>query len=179
MVTTIIFLKGEQNMKDKTNIKLRKAMDGLKKNSPVILAGLAISGVIFTVFEAGKAGAEAARKLDKAKKEKGEELTFKEKVMTAGPCFIKTGIFAGATIGCMAGSTSKSIKQNVYVSAMYTAARKEADNISKKVEEICGKEVAEEVKEGVVDDRIEAERKRLDRSKLLRGRNRTWSYVDL
>lgn len=126
----------------------------LKEQSPVILAGFAISGVIFTAVEASKAGVKAKEKLEKARNEKGEDLTKVEKVKTAAPCFVKTAVVGAATIGCVVGTTSASLKKTSGFAGLYVAARKELEQIEKKTEELCGEEKAKEIHDAVVDEKM-------------------------
>lgn len=75
----------------------------LKKNSPLILSVVASGGVIVTAVLAVKATPKAMKLLEKAEKEKGEELTVVEKIRYGYKPFIFCGVSGLATISCILG----------------------------------------------------------------------------
>lgn len=141
---------------------LKKGIKKLEKESPIILAGLAIAGIVTVAIEASKAGKIADERLKEAKMKKnrnldGEEveLTIMEKVTTAGPCYIKAAVIGAATAGCIIGSTSISLKRNVALASICAAAENRAEDIQKKANELLGKGGDEKTIEETAKEKFE------------------------
>ena len=100
---------------------LHKLVRGVKKYSAEISEGLAVSAFAWAVIFAIEKTPEAKAKLDAKVEEKQEDLTIKEVVETAGPCYIPTAVAFGTGCGFFAGrySLPQPPKQVPLISTVY------------------------------------------------------------
>lgn len=116
----------------------------------IILGSLALIGLAMTAVSAAKDGPKAAEALEEAKEAKGEELTTTEKVKTVAPIFAKTAVIGAATAGAIVLSHKGLVSKNTLtVGGAATAAgvwKKKYQELSKKSEQILGKEKVAEIK---------------------------------
>lgn len=91
------------------------------KTGPIIFAVLGAAGVIGSTVITAKQTAKACKALDKAKTEKGSDLTNKEVVETAASFYIPVVIVDGLTISCIAFSGILSRQQNLALMSGCTA----------------------------------------------------------
>ena len=102
-------------------------MDGLlakseiffKKNSSTILTCIGAIGVAATAVMAVKATPKAIAMLDKAKEEKGEELTKLETFKVAAPAYIPATVVGVSTIACIFGANILNKKQQASLMSAY------------------------------------------------------------
>ncbi len=90
------------------------------KNSPFILTCLGAAGMIGTTVLAVKATPKAMLLLEDAKKEKGEELTKAEVIITAGPAYIPSAVMGVSAIICVFGANALNKKQSASLTSAYT-----------------------------------------------------------
>ena len=76
----------------------------LTRNASTILTFIGAGGVIATSVIAVKATPGALKLLERAKEEKGEDLTTLEKVKVAGPAYIPAVVTGASTIACIFGA---------------------------------------------------------------------------
>ena len=79
-------------------------MEFIKRNAPTILTWVGGVGVVATAVMAVKATPKALRLLDKAKEEKGEDLSKLEVIKVAGPVYIPALGVCISTIACIFGA---------------------------------------------------------------------------
>lgn len=96
----------------------------LGKNTPTILTVVGGEGVIATTVTAAKATPKAIDILEKARNEKGEELTKLEVVKLAGPVYIPSVIIGVSTIACIAGANILNKRQQAALMSVYALADK-------------------------------------------------------
>lgn len=137
---------------------LYKSGRSLKKAMPTILTIMSTAGVVWTVIEASNAGAKAKELLDKAKEEKGEDLTLKEKVKVAAPVYAKTAVAAGATIASVVGSNVLNKQQQAEIMSAYTLVNKQFKDYKKKVEKVVDEETKKKIKEELVKEKIDEDK---------------------
>lgn len=145
---------------------LGKAEIFTKKNSPAILAGLAIVGVVSTAWSAFKAGPKADKILEEYRrdikdcypndKEAKRTVTI-ETVKKMVPVVAPTIIMGGLTITCMIGSHSISSRRVAVLSAAYSLSESTVKNLNNKMEEILGEKKARAVKDAIMKDKLKAD----------------------
>ena len=141
---------------------LYKSGRSLKKAMPTILTIMSTAGVVWTVIEASNAGAKAKELLNKAKEEKGEDLTLKEKVKVAAPVYAKTAVAAGTTIASVVGSNVLNKKQQAEILSAYTVVKKQFTDYKKNVEKVVDEETKKKIKEAVVKDKVDEDKPPFD-----------------
>lgn len=154
-------------------MKSNKVMDVLakaeiftKKNSPVILTGLAIVGVISTAYLAYKAGPRADKILETYRKDMGDchpndkeakRAVVGETVKKMIPVMAPPVIMGGTTIACIVGSHSVSSRRIAALSAAYTLSESTVKNLNSKMEEMLGEKKARAVKDAIMKDKLHAD----------------------
>ena len=83
---------------------LRRPIIFTKRNTSTLLTLIGAGGVIATSVMVGVATPKALKIVDRARAEKGEELTVMEKVKAAGPAYIPAVTVGASTIACIFGA---------------------------------------------------------------------------
>lgn len=126
----------------------------LRKNSPTILTCVGAVGVVATAVMTAKATPKALALLENAEKEKGEELTKKEKFKLAAPVFIPAVAVGGTTIACIFGSNMLSKKQQAAMVSAYAALGQTYKEHKDKIEELYGEGTNEQVTKEIAQDKF-------------------------
>lgn len=154
-------------------MKTNKVMDLLgkaeiftKRNSPVILTGAAIVGVISTAYSAFKAGP----RMNQIRKNYQEDLGYcspndkeakrvvvGEAIKESVPVMAPTVIMGGTTIACIIGSHSVSSRRIAALSAAYSISESTVKNLNSKMEEMLGEKKARAVKDAIMKDKLHAD----------------------
>ena len=137
------------------NKLLSKSQMFLKRNSSTILTCVGAAGVIATTVTAVKATPKALMLLDKAKEEKGEELTKLEKVKIAGPAYIPTAVLGASTIACIFGANVLNHRAQASLMSAYALVDKSYKDYKKKVDELYGEEAGANVRAAIAKDAYE------------------------
>lgn len=136
-----------------------------KKNSPTILTGAAIVGVISTAYSAYKAGSRADKILESYRKDiaychpndkEAKKTVIKETVKDMVPIIAPPVIMGGTTIACVIGSHSISSRRIAVLSAAYGVAESAVKNLNFKMEEILGEKKTKVIKDSIVKDKLKA-----------------------
>lgn len=142
---------------------LEKAETFTKKNSPAILTGMAIVGVISTAYAAFKAGPRADKILEEYRKDmsycdrndkEAKRAVITETAKKMIPVVAPPIIMGGSTIGCVIGSHSVSSRRIAALSAAYTLSESTVKNLNSKMEEILGEKKARAVKDAIMKDKL-------------------------
>jgi hypothetical protein len=141
------------------NKVLRHSQLFIKRNSSTILTCVGGVGVVATAVMAVKATPKALLLLDKAKKEKGAELTKVEKVQTAGLTYIPAVLVGVSTIACIFGANVLNKRQQAALMSAYALLDNSYKDYKKKVEELYGEDANERISEEIVKDKYEEEEK--------------------
>ena len=112
----------------------------LKRNSSTILTCIGAAGVVATTVLAVKATPKAMVLLDKAKEEKGEELTKLETVKIVGPAYIPSIAVGASTIACIFGANVLNKRQQASLISAYGLLDNSYKQYKKKVQDIFGEE---------------------------------------
>lgn len=92
----------------------------IRNNSATILTIASVGGLVVTTISAVKAGQKAVKRLERATKEKGEELTKIEKVLNLLPVYIPTIAWGLGTATCIVGSNIINQKRQTSLIAAYS-----------------------------------------------------------
>lgn len=178
-------MKGVINMKFDKILKCVKTLDDYaERNKPALLSGAAIGGVLLTAYSAYKAGIKAKDILENYKNDKKlieegdketEMVVKKECVVEMTKTVLPTVIFGGATIACIVGSTVESSRRIAVLSAAYALSEKKSENLQKKMEEVLGKEKADEIRKETRKEEAENTPKPVD-DPMVQGSGNVWCY---
>ena len=126
----------------------------MKANSPVILTGVAITGVGVTTGLAIRATPVAMQHIKEAADKKEDRLTPAETVQACYKDYIPTGISALLTMGCMGLSTKISLKRNAALATCVVAGQNALSEYQNKVIEKFGKEKEGDIRDEIAHDRL-------------------------
>jgi hypothetical protein len=127
----------------------------LKRNSSTILTTIGAIGVVATAVIAVKDTPKALRILDEAEQEKGEELTVKEKIVTAGPVYIPAIAVGISTIACIFGANTLNKRNQAALMSAYALLDKSYKDYKRKVSDIYGEDADKKIIEEVAKEELE------------------------
>lgn len=127
-----------------------RAENTIQHNSPAILTGAGVGGVLTTAYLAAKAGYRAARRLDA----EDERLPLKDRARIVWKDFIPTAASTGLTISCIVMGARASNKRAAAAYSLLTVSEKAFSEYREKVTEVIGKNKEQKVKDAVVQDRV-------------------------
>lgn len=127
----------------------------LKRNGSTILTTVGAVGVVTTTVLAIKATPKALMLLDDAKKEKGEELTNLEKIKVAAPIYIPTVVSGLSTVTCIFGANYLNKRQQASLISAYALLDNSYKEYKKKVKELYGEEIDDDITEHIAQDKYE------------------------
>lgn len=134
------------------NNLLTSSKSFVKRNAPTILTCMGGVGVVATSIMAVKATPKALLVLEKAKEEKGDELTKLEKVQLVAPAYIPSVLVGTATIACIFGANMLNKRQQASLMSAYAMVSNSYQEYREKVRELYGKESDENVKNEIAKD---------------------------
>lgn len=147
------------------NKKLESTINTIKeltsKNSPTILTGLAVAGLVATAILAYKAAPKMNKIIDDKKKDletvKKDDHETKNKVIMEGvkeaaPVIAPVVIMGAATTACIIGSNRISTKRVATLSAAYTLAEKTCKDLNTKMTSVLGEKKTREIKDAIRTD---------------------------
>lgn len=118
----------------------------LKRNSSTILTFLGGVGVGLTAVLAAQETPKAIQMLEKAKKKKGSDLTLAEKVVVMTPCYAPAIATGTATIVCIFSANVLNQKRQGQLTSAYAMLDNYHREYRKKLIELKGEEVDQEVR---------------------------------
>lgn len=132
----------------------------VQKHSPEILTGIGIAGMISTTVLAVRATPKAVLLIENAKRKKkfeGEEpeLTKIETIKVAWKPYIPAAITGTASIACLVGASSVSLRRNAALAAAYALSESTLADYKDKVVETFGEKKAQEVDTAVAKGQLE------------------------
>jgi hypothetical protein len=138
---------------------LIKSTRVLKENSPAILSGAAIAGVIGTVILAIKAAPEAVKRVEELKEDERvehnrEEVTPKEILAVTWKAYLPTVISGVATIVCIVGSNAIGARRSAAAFAAYTLVDSTFTEYKEKVLEQITPAKARKIEDEIQRDRV-------------------------
>lgn len=134
-----------------------KALRSLDNNSPVILTGLAVAGVVSTAIFAGKATAEAAKKIQESENtEVGLRIkkTPQERAQLVWRLYLPAAGMGLATVACIIGAQSINSRRQAALISGFTIAETSLREYRDKVVELEGSKTDQKVRDAVAQDRV-------------------------
>lgn len=126
-----------------------KMGDFMSKNSPYILTGLGVAGVVSTAVATGYSTVKA---IDVLNKEKMRQASLKQKFMLTWKLYLPP-VFAGAaSIACIIGANSVNTKRNAALAGLYSLSEATLKRYQDKVVETLGENKAEGIKDEIAQD---------------------------
>ena len=147
-------------MKTKGISEIAKNLGGvISRNSPTILTGLAVGGLVTTVIFTHKAAIKAydllSFELDE-RDESGEILTRKEIIQLTWKLYIPAVCMGGATIACIISANSINQRRNAALATVYNLTRVAFKEYEEKVVEQIGKNKATKIKDEVAAEHLKS-----------------------
>lgn len=133
-----------------------KAVRGfIVKNSPQILTGIGIAGMVSSTIFAVKATPKALDLLAAKKEELNtDSLTFKETVITAWKPYIPAVSLCIASTACIISATTISTKRQAALATAYTLSEKAFSTYKDKVIETIGEKKEKKIRDEIAQDRV-------------------------
>ena len=128
----------------------------ISKNSPTILTGLGVGGLMTTALLTGTATIKAVRLVDAANDHKPEyyELTKKEIIGLTWKFYIPAAAMCLVTGACIIGSNSINQRRNAALAALYSLSETAFREYKTKVVEEIGRNKELKVRDGIAQDRV-------------------------
>ena len=123
-----------------------------KRHASSILTGAAAVGVIATAVAVATETPNAMKRLDKAKEEKGEDLTTVETVIIAAPAYIPAATIAASTVICIFGANVLNQRQQAGLASAYALADTTYRKYRGKVKELLGVETDNKIIDAIAMD---------------------------
>jgi hypothetical protein len=156
----------------------------LAKNSPTILTGLGVAGVITTAIMAVKATPKALLIVDQEEHLRTlhdndpEPLTPVEILKLTWKCYIPAMIMGGVTIGCIIGANSVNLKRNAALASLYSISETALKEYKEKVVETIGENKHRQIEDEIAHDRI-TRNPPIDEEIIFTGKGDTLCYDSL
>lgn len=131
----------------------------VKRNSSTILTYCGVAGVCVTAVLAATQTPKALRLIDKAKDEKGEELTKLEKIKAAIPAYISTAAIGVSTIACIAGANILNKRTQASLASVYALVTSSYNEYKCKVKEIYGEDTHEKIMTSIAVEKAKKDHK--------------------
>ncbi len=146
-------------------------------NSPMILTGMAVAGVVTVAVLAAKASPRAVQDIQQAESERVEPLSTAEKVTLTYHYFIPAAVAGSLTIGAIIMAQSiNSRRQAAFISA-YTIAESRFRDYQQKVVDKMGEAKEQEVRDDIAQDYVNANP--INNSTLIVNDNDTQAFMDI
>lgn len=127
----------------------------VKRNASTILTCLGGVGVVATTITAVKATPKALRLIEEAEQNKGEELTRWEKIKTTTTTYLPSIGLGITTIACIFGSQILNKRQQAALISAYALVDQSYKDYQRKLKELYGEEVDQEVREAIAIEKAE------------------------
>ena len=124
----------------------------LKHHSSTILTCLGAVGVVATAITAATATPKATKILQKAKEEKGEDLTKLEALVAASPAYIPSVAIGASTIACIFGANVLNKRQQAAITSAYALVDSSYKKYRAKLQELYGEEADTKIREAIVTE---------------------------
>lgn len=130
------------------------------KNSPAILTGISVAGVVTTTIMAVQATPKAIELVKQREHYESEldpnfnGLCKKEIIKTAWKCYIPTTIMGSLTIACIISAHTVNHKRNAALASLYSLTEKSLREYQAKVIETIGKNKERQVRNAVAEQNI-------------------------
>lgn len=143
---------------------IQQVVDATKKNSPTLLTGSAVIGLLATTVMAYRCSPKAHEIIAKKRDEmylvqlddkKAKRAVVLETAKELTPVLLPTIIMGTATGACIIGSNTISAKRITVLSAAYTLSEKTVKELGVKMNDILGEKKAKTIRDAVVKDKMD------------------------
>lgn len=141
-------------MNSKVSLVTKQLSNTISKNSPTILTGLSVAGLISTVVLAVKATPKALTIIDIQEELTQSYLTKKEVIQRTWKCYIPAAMMGGVTIGCLISANSINLRRNAALASIYSLTEASLKEYHTKVVETIGETKAGTIKDSIMQDRV-------------------------
>ena len=128
---------------------IRTAKSVITANSPVLLVGTAVAGVVTTGVLAAKAGYKARGILDEAQEKQTEPLTLQQKTQLTWLCYAAPAVTGASTIASVVGVHTIHTKRHAALAGLYAVTTTKLDDYRDKAEELLGTKKTQELNNAV------------------------------
>ena len=141
---------------NKTNFKglAKSVKHNVGKYTPQILMGVGIAGMVTTTVLAVKATPKAMLLMNEAQREKGSDLTVKEKIQVAWKPYIPAVATGVISVGCLIGSSNVSTRRTAAIATAYKLSETALSEYKDAVIETIGEKKEKQIKEKVASEKI-------------------------
>jgi hypothetical protein len=139
---------------------VKTAKSVITANSPVLLLGTTIAGVVTTGVLAAKAGYQARGIVDQAEgnyrgSEEERTLTVQEKAQITWLCYATAGISGAGTVAAAVGTHTIHTKRANAMAALYAVTSNKLDDMTEKAEELLGPKKTQELQNNVAQRAVD------------------------
>lgn len=141
---------------------VKTAKSVITANSPVLLLGTTIAGVVTTGVLAGKAGYKARGIVDQAEgrykvEQDGEIITLstQEKIILTWLTYAPAGISGAGTIAAAVGTHTIHTKRTNAMAAIYAVTSNKLDDMSERAEELLGPKKTQQLQNEVAQKQVD------------------------
>ncbi len=127
-----------------------------RANLPTILTGLGAVSFGVTVYETSKGSIKAAKLIEKAEEEKGEDISKADKAVIIAKTCWKAFLAGLIAMGFFFGANRISLKRQAVLSAAYALTTNEFREYQEKVRETIGEKKEEKIKDDIAADKVAA-----------------------
>lgn len=142
-------------LKIKPNIRPSAIKKILVKNSPQILTGIGIAGMVVTTILAVRETPKALQLLEDEKKKQKEDLTPVTMVKTTWKCYAPVAVLGGVSIGCIIGGQYASLRRTAALAAAYSLSEAAFKEYRDKNIELFGEKKDKEIYGKIAEDKVE------------------------
>lgn len=148
-----LLANGVKSMNIASGLKTVKTV--ITANSPVLLVGTAIAGVVATGVLAAKGGYNARGIIDEAEKASTEPLTTPEKVQLTWLCYAAPALTGASTIAAAVGVHTIHTKRHAALAGLYAVTSTKLDDYREKAEELLGAKKTQELNNSVAQKAVD------------------------
>lgn len=134
---------------------VQQTKKSVKKNSPVILTAVGITGMVTSTVLAVKATPLALDLISEAEFEKGEELTKKEVIKATWKPYMPAVGTAVFSIACIIGANSIHMRRSAALATAYKLSQSALHEFKEKAVEVVGEKKVSEIKQKVNQDKVD------------------------
>ena len=143
---------------------LRVVIAGVTRNSPILLTGLAVTGVVGTTIMAVQATPKAMHilELDRDRREKLSEfgaidpLKRQEVIKLVWKCYIPAAAMGLLTVACVVGANKISLRRNAALASVYSLTESALKEYQSKVVETIGENKERKIRDDIAQDHLNA-----------------------
>lgn len=128
--------KGALNMNMASMVKTAKSI--VTANSPVLLVGTAIAGVVATGYLAAQGGYKARGIIDEAQEQIDHELNAQEKLQLTWLCYAAPVLTGASTVASVVGVHTIHTKRHAALAGLYAVASTKLDSLQEEAEKMLG-----------------------------------------